>query len=70
MVSLTVIHHTEEKMDSNEREQLTQYFTHVWPKTQKMLDIARQQQSKEDYEWRINWTRRKIIYTLIKMLEY
>ena len=29
MVSLTVIHHTEEKMDSNEREQLTQYFTHV-----------------------------------------
>ena len=52
-------------MDSNEREQLTQYFTHVWPKTQKMLDIARQQQPKEDYEWRINWTRPERLATQI-----
>ena len=51
MVLQTAIPHIEEKMDSNEREQLTQYFTHVWPKTQKMLDIARQQQPKEDYEF-------------------
>ena len=46
MVLQTAIPHIEEKMDSNEREQLTQYFTHVWPKTQKMLDIARQQQPR------------------------
>ena len=52
-------------MDSNEREQLTQYFTHVWPKTQKMLDIARQQQPKEDYEWRISWTRPERLSTQI-----
>ncbi len=65
MVLQTAILHIEEKMDSNEREQLTQYFTHVWPKTQKMLDIARQQQPKEDYEWRINWTRPERLATQI-----
>lgn len=58
-------HHTGEKMDSNEREQLTEYFTHVWPKTQKMLDIAREQQPKAEYEWRINWTRPERLSTVI-----